>query len=73
MPPVRADDDAVSYLSRYPALRPFQARARAMRPDFRLNAENVTDMARICAWLDGLPLALEMAAAQMKWLTPPGP
>jgi predicted ATPase/transcriptional regulator with XRE-family HTH domain len=61
---------AVSYLSRYPALRLFQARARAVRPDFRLNAENVTDVARICAWLDGLPLAIEMAAAQMKWLTP---
>ncbi len=60
---------AVSYLSRYPALRLFQERARAVRPDFRLNGENVADVARICAWLDGLPLAIEMAAAQMKWLS----
>lgn len=61
---------AVSYLSRYPALRLFQERARAVRPDFRITKENVAEVARICAWLDGLPLAIEMAAAQMKWLTP---
>ncbi|MBK8987613.1 MAG: tetratricopeptide repeat protein [Chloroflexi bacterium] len=61
---------AVSYLSRYPSVRLFQERARAARPDFRLTADNVADVARICAWLDGLPLAIEMAAAQVKWLTP---
>lgn len=61
---------AVSYLSRYPSIRLFQERARAVRPDFRLTADNIADVARICAWLDGLPLAIEMAAAQVKWLTP---
>lgn len=60
---------AVSYLSRYPALRLFQERARAVRPAFRITTENVAEVARICAWLDGLPLAIEMAAAQMKWLS----
>lgn len=61
---------AVAYLSRYPSVRLFQERARAARPDFRLTADNVADVAHICAWLDGLPLAIEMAAAQVKWLTP---
>lgn len=61
---------AVPYLSRYASIRLFQERARAVQPDFRLTAENVADVARICAWLDGLPLAIEMAAAQVKWLTP---
>ena len=41
-----------------------------MKTNFQLTPENVTDVARICAWLDGLPLAIEMAAAQTKWLTP---
>ncbi|HRQ38516.1 MAG TPA: hypothetical protein PLD25_11450 [Chloroflexota bacterium] len=67
MPPYAA---AVPYLSRYASIRLFQERARAVMPDFRLTAENVTDVAQICAWLDGLPLAIEMAAAQVKWLTP---
>ena len=61
---------AVPYLSRYASIRLFQERARAAKPDFRLTADNVADVARICAWLDGLPLAIEMAAAQVKWLTP---
>lgn len=61
---------AVSYLSRYASIRLFQERARAVQPDFRLTAENAADVAQICAWLDGLPLAIEMAAAQVKWLTP---
>ena len=61
---------AVPYLSRYASIRLFQERVRAVQPDFRLTAENVADVARICAWLDGLPLAIEMAAAQVKWLTP---
>ncbi len=61
---------AVVYLSRYASIHLFQERARAVQPDFRLTADNVADVARICAWLDGLPLAIEMAAAQVKWLTP---
>ena len=61
---------AVAYLSGYASIRLFQERARAVKADFRLTADNVADVARICAWLDGLPLAIEMAAAQVKWLTP---
>jgi len=46
----------------------FGERARAVQPQFKFSASNVADVARICAWLDGLPLAIEMAAVQVKWL-----
>jgi predicted ATPase/transcriptional regulator with XRE-family HTH domain len=61
---------AASFYSRYPALQLFRERARAARLDFQITPENAADVARICAWLDGLPLAIEMAAAQTKWLPP---
>jgi len=59
---------ARSFYSQYPSVQLFKERARAARPDFELTSKNVADVARICAWLDGLPLAIEMAAAQVKWL-----
>lgn len=61
-------EKAHAYLGRYASVRLFWERARASRPDFRLSAENAAHVARICAWLDGLPLAIEMAAAQVKWM-----
>jgi predicted ATPase/transcriptional regulator with XRE-family HTH domain len=61
---------AVSYLARFTSVQLFKERARAVKADFRLTDANAADVARICAWLDGLPLAIEMAAAQIKWLTP---
>ncbi|HYN89653.1 MAG TPA: tetratricopeptide repeat protein, partial [Ardenticatenaceae bacterium] len=59
---------ATSYFVRYAAVQLFRERARAVTPGFRLTPENAADVARICSWLDGLPLAIEMAAAQVKWL-----
>ncbi len=48
----------------------FMQQARAVRSDFQLTAENAPDIARICLHLEGLPLAIELAAARIKLLTP---
>jgi predicted ATPase/DNA-binding SARP family transcriptional activator len=47
----------------------FVARARAVAPSFALTEENVSDVARICRKLDGIPLALELAAARVRLLS----
>src|SRR5207302_1696794 len=52
------------------ALRLFIARARAVDPAFELDQDGARDVARICARLDGLPLAIELAAARSKLLGP---
>jgi predicted ATPase/class 3 adenylate cyclase len=52
------------------AVRLFTDRARAVVPDFRVDAANAPAVAAITAGLDGLPLAIELAATRMKVLSP---
>ena len=73
--PVRpndADDHAVTVhaVSRAPSVVLFDRRARLARPNFGLTTANAGAVAEICHRLDGLPLAIEMAAARVRLLPP---
>jgi predicted ATPase/class 3 adenylate cyclase len=74
VPPLAAPDPGaaldVEELGTVDAVGLFVARARAVRPEFRLDVSNAGAVAELCARLDGLPLAIELAAAQVRVLSP---
>ena len=61
------DPDVVALV---PAVALFVERVHAVKPDFELTEANVDAVARICVALDGVPLAIELAAARIRVLTP---
>jgi predicted ATPase len=74
VPPLGLPDLAhlpsLAALSQFEAVRLFIERAMAVRPDFEVNNDNAPAVAGICALLDGLPLAIELAAARIRILSP---
>jgi predicted ATPase/DNA-binding CsgD family transcriptional regulator len=74
VPPLSLPDPrrppAVEGLSGYEAVRLFAERARAVKPDFAITGQNALAVAQICYRLDGIPLAIELAAARTRVLTP---
>jgi DNA-binding CsgD family transcriptional regulator len=57
-------------LAQFESIGLFLERVRAFQPDFVLDESQAADVATICAQLDGLPLAIELAAARIRVLTP---
>ncbi len=59
---------SIGEMSENPSIALFMERTHAIKPDFEITDENSRDIAEICVRVDGLPLALELAAARMKIL-----
>ncbi|MCC2626522.1 MAG: adenylate/guanylate cyclase protein [Thermomicrobiales bacterium] len=68
--PRRHPPPSPEQLSQYEAVRLFIERAQAVKPDFTVDNENAPAVAEICRRLDGLPLAIELAAARVRMLPP---
>ena len=67
---VPPSDAEATVLLNYPAVALFRERARAVNPAFEVTADNAAAVAEVCRRLDGLPLAIELAASRIRLLTP---
>ncbi|MGF6605645.1 putative ATPase/class 3 adenylate cyclase [Paraburkholderia sp. WSM4175] len=74
VPPLALPDllrsQSVDEMSRYESIRLIVERAKTVKPNFELCAANASTVAEICHRLDGLPLAIELAAARVKMFSP---
>jgi predicted ATPase len=68
--PLPSADADVDEAAASPAVRLFADRAAAVRPGFCVSADSVESVVRICRALDGIPLAIELAAVRVRALTP---
>src|SRR5690348_7597723 len=68
VPPAPGDGGS-SQIAGYAAVRLLADRAAAVRPDFQVDGATAGDVARICRALDGMPLAIELAAARLRTLS----
>lgn len=68
--PIEDEQAAVEDLASYESVQLFIERALKTRPNFELTPENAPAVAQICQRLDGIPLAIELAAARVRVLTP---
>ncbi len=68
--PEQASVQTAASLSKYGAIALFTQRAAAVKPDFIMTADNASSIVEICYKLDGLPLAIELAASYIRLFTP---
>ena len=69
LPVPPAPSDGGSQIAGYASVRLLADRATAVRPDFQVDEATADDVARICRALDGMPLAIELAAARLRTLS----
>jgi predicted ATPase/transcriptional regulator with XRE-family HTH domain len=68
--PLQNEKISIEQLMDIPSVGLFVARARAVKPEFNLDEKSASLVAEICSRLDGLPLAIELAAARIRTMNP---